>query len=75
MEQHPNRLHDGAPPRGVPRDVRGLSAACPSAPETWLRIVQVHDCITRRVDSALHLQHVLSLTWIEVLRRIAELMY
>jgi DNA-binding MarR family transcriptional regulator len=72
MDQHANRLQDGAPPRGVPRDVRGLAAAGPSAPETWLRIVQVHDRITRRVDSALHRQHGLSLTGFEVLRRIAE---
>lgn len=60
------------PARGIPRDVRGLAAAGPSAPETWLRIVQVHDRITRRVDSALHRQHGLSLTGFEVLRRIAE---
>jgi DNA-binding MarR family transcriptional regulator len=60
------------PARGVPRDVRGLAAAGPGAPETWLRIVQVHDRITRRVDSALHRQHGLSLTGFEVLRRIAE---
>src|SRR3982751_2905123 len=72
MDQHLNRLDDGAPPRGVPRDVRGLAAAGPSAPETWLRIVQVHDRVTRRVDSALHRQHGLSLTGFEVLRRIAE---
>jgi DNA-binding transcriptional ArsR family regulator len=37
-----------------------------------LRIVQVHDRITRRVDSALHRQHGLSLTGFEALRRIAE---
>jgi DNA-binding MarR family transcriptional regulator len=67
-----DRLQDDAPPRGVPRDVSGLAAAGPSAPETWLRIVQVHDRITRRVDSALHRQHGLSLTGFEVLRRIAE---
>jgi DNA-binding MarR family transcriptional regulator len=72
MDQHPNRVHDGAPPRGVPRDVRGLAAAGPNPSETWLRIVQVHDRITRRVDSALHRQHGLSLTGFEVLRRIAE---
>jgi len=72
MEQHTDRLQDGAPPRGVPRDVRGLSGAGPSAPETWLRIVQVHDRITRRVDSTLHRQHGLSLTGFEVLRRIAQ---
>jgi DNA-binding MarR family transcriptional regulator len=72
MDQHMDRLHDGAPPRGVPRDVRGLAAAGPSATETWLRIVQVHDRITHRVDSALHRQHGLSLTGFEVLRRVAE---
>jgi DNA-binding MarR family transcriptional regulator len=66
------RQGDQEPARGVPRDVRGLAAAGPSAPETWLRIVQVHDRITRRVDSALHRQHGLSLTGFEVLRRIAE---
>jgi DNA-binding MarR family transcriptional regulator len=37
-----------------------------------LRIVQVHDRITKRVDSALHRQHGLSLTGFEALRRIAE---
>jgi DNA-binding MarR family transcriptional regulator len=61
-----------APARGIPRDVRGLAGAGPSAPETWLRIVQVHDRITRRVDSTLHRQHGISLTGFEVLRRIAE---
>jgi DNA-binding MarR family transcriptional regulator len=61
-----------APARGVPRDVRGLAGAGPGALETWLRIVQVHGRITRRVDSALHRQHGLSLTGFEVLRRIAE---
>ena len=40
--------------------------------DTWLRIVQVHDRITRRVDSTLHRRHGLSLTGFEVLRRIAE---
>ena len=34
--------------------------------------MQVHDRITRRVDSALHRQHGLSLTGFEALRRIAE---
>ena len=51
-----------------PRPVRPLR---PTA-ETWLRIVQVHDRITRRVDSALHRQHDISLTGFEALRRIAE---
>ena len=32
----------------------------------------MHDRITRRVDSALHRQHGLSLTGFEVLRRVAE---
>jgi DNA-binding MarR family transcriptional regulator len=58
--------------RGVPRDVGALAGAAPQAAETWLRIVQVHDRITRRVDSALHLQHGLSLTGFETLRRIAD---
>jgi DNA-binding MarR family transcriptional regulator len=34
--------------------------------------VQVHDRVTRRVDSALHRQHGISLTGFEALRRIAE---
>jgi DNA-binding MarR family transcriptional regulator len=58
--------------RGVPRDVGALPGAVPQAAETWLRIVQVHDRITRRVDSALHRQHGLSLTGFEALRRIAD---
>jgi len=58
--------------RGVPRDVGALPGAAPRPAETWLRIVQVHDRITRRVDSALHRQHGLSLTGFEALRRIAE---
>jgi DNA-binding MarR family transcriptional regulator len=72
VHQPVDRAVDDAPARGVPRDVRGLAAAGPSAPETWLRIVQVHDRVTRRVDSVLHRQHGLSLTGFEVLRRIAE---
>jgi DNA-binding MarR family transcriptional regulator len=40
--------------------------------ETWLRIVQVHDRITRRVDSTLHRQHGISMTGLEALRRIAD---
>lgn len=63
---------EDAPARGVPRDVGALAGAVPRAAETWLRIVQVHDRITRRVDSALHVQHGLSLTAFEALRRIAE---
>jgi DNA-binding MarR family transcriptional regulator len=63
---------DDALARGVPRDASDLPGAVPRAAETWLRIVQVHDRITRRVDSALHRQHGLSLTGFEALRRIAE---
>jgi DNA-binding MarR family transcriptional regulator len=58
--------------RGVPRDAAALAGAVPRAAETWLRVVQVHDRITRRVDSALHLQHGISLTGFEALRRIAD---
>lgn len=43
----------------------------PSPAEAWLRIVQVHDRVTRRVDSVLHRRHGLSLTGFEALRRIA----
>ncbi|MGY1740325.1 MULTISPECIES: MarR family winged helix-turn-helix transcriptional regulator [unclassified Blastococcus] len=53
-------------------DVADLPGAAPRPEETWLRIVQVHDRITRRVDSALHRQHAISLTGFEALRRIAE---
>jgi DNA-binding MarR family transcriptional regulator len=49
-----------------------VPGAAPSAAETWLRIVQVHDRVTRRVDSALHRQHGLSLTGFETLRRLAD---
>jgi DNA-binding MarR family transcriptional regulator len=57
--------------RGVPRDAGALPGVVPRPAETWLRIVQVHDRITRRVDSALHREHSLSLTGFEALRRIA----
>ncbi|MPQ97985.1 MarR family transcriptional regulator [Modestobacter sp. I12A-02628] len=63
---------DDAPSRGVPRDVAGMPGTAPGTAETWLRIVQVHDRVTRRVDSALHQLHGLSLTGFEALRRIAE---
>ena len=63
---------DVIPPRAVPPDVARLAGAAPGPGETWLRIVQVHDRITRRVDSALHQLHGLSLTGFEALRRIAE---
>jgi len=58
--------------RGVPRDTAALPGVAPRPAETWLRIVQVHDRITRRVDSALHRQHGLSLTGFETLRKLAE---
>jgi DNA-binding MarR family transcriptional regulator len=58
--------------REVPGDTAALAGAMPTPAETWLRIVQVHDRITRRVDSVLHRQHGLSLTGFEALRRIAE---
>ncbi|MGX5656024.1 MarR family winged helix-turn-helix transcriptional regulator [Geodermatophilus nigrescens] len=57
---------------GIPADPAALAGAQPCAAETWLRIVQVHDQITHRVDSALHREHDLSLTGFEALRRIAE---
>ena len=63
---------EDAPARGVPRDAGAVPGAGPRPAETWLRIVQVHDRITRRVDSVLHRQHGLSLTGFEALRRIAE---
>jgi DNA-binding MarR family transcriptional regulator len=59
-------------PDQLPVDVAHLPGAAPTPAETWLRIVQVHDRITRRVDSALHRRHDLSLTGFEALRRIAE---
>nr|WP_239522316.1 MarR family transcriptional regulator [Geodermatophilus sabuli] len=49
-----------------------MPGVTPRPAETWLRIVQVHDRITRRVDSALHRQHGISLTGFEALRRIGE---
>jgi DNA-binding MarR family transcriptional regulator len=58
--------------RGVPGTVAAVPGSAPSAAETWLRIVQVHDRITHRVDSALHRSHGLSLTGFEALRRIAD---
>jgi DNA-binding MarR family transcriptional regulator len=58
--------------RGVPGTVAAVPGSAPSAAETWLRIVQVHDRITHRVDSALHRRHGLSLTGFEALRRIAD---
>jgi DNA-binding MarR family transcriptional regulator len=65
-------LAQDLPADDVPPDVAHLPGAAPRPAETWLRIVQVHDRITRRVDSALHLKHDLSLTGFEALRRIAD---
>ncbi|CCG01401.1 MarR family winged helix-turn-helix transcriptional regulator [Blastococcus saxobsidens] len=65
-------LSEDAIARGVPRDAAALPGVAPRPAETWLRIVQVHDRITRRVDSALHRHHGLSLTGFEALRRIAD---
>ncbi|MCF6508473.1 winged helix-turn-helix transcriptional regulator [Blastococcus sp. MG754426] len=65
-------LSEDALARGVPRDAAALPGAAPRPAETWLRIVQVHDRVTRRVDSALHRHHDLSLTGFEALRRIAD---
>jgi DNA-binding MarR family transcriptional regulator len=66
------QLPEDALVRGVPRDTAALTGASPRPAETWLRIVQVHDRITRRVDSALHRQHGLSLTAFEALRWLAD---
>jgi DNA-binding MarR family transcriptional regulator len=63
---------DDALAYGVPREPTELPRASTMPAETWLRIVQVHDRITRRVDSALHRQHGLSLTGFEALRLISE---
>lgn len=65
-------LPEDALARDIPRDPAALPGVEPSPAETWLRIVQVHDRITHRVDSALHREHGLSLTGFEALRRIAE---
>jgi DNA-binding MarR family transcriptional regulator len=40
--------------------------------ETWLRIVQVHDRIRRRVDGSLRRTHGITLIAFETLRRIAD---
>jgi len=63
---------DDALARGVPRDPAAVPGAVPRPVETWLRIVQVHDRIRRRVDGALHRSHGISLIAFETLRRVAE---
>ncbi len=72
MQLPEDALARGGPGDTVPRDAAGISGVAPRPSETWLRIVQVHDRITRRVDSALHRQHDLSLTGFEALRKLAE---
>jgi DNA-binding MarR family transcriptional regulator len=62
---------DDALARGI-AGTAAVPGSGPNAAETWLRIVQVHDRITHRVDSALHRRHGLSLTGFEALRRIAD---
>lgn len=63
---------DDAPARGIPRDPAAVPGARPRPVETWLRIVQVHDRIRRRVDGALHRSHGITLSGFETLRRVAE---
>jgi DNA-binding MarR family transcriptional regulator len=63
---------DDALARGVPRDPAALPGAVPRPAETWLRIMQAHDRIQRRIDAALRRTHGLSLTAFEALRRTAE---
>jgi DNA-binding MarR family transcriptional regulator len=63
---------DDALAGAVAGSVPAVPGSRPGAAETWLRIVQVHDRITHRVDSALHRRHGLSLTAFETLRRIAD---
>ena len=72
MARPEDALAPDVPAEHVPGDVAEVPGALPGPAETWLRIVQVHDRITRRVDSALHRQHGISLTGFEVLRRIAD---
>jgi DNA-binding MarR family transcriptional regulator len=68
-------LAPGAPLRAAPAfpvEDAEIPGGRPTPAGTWLRIVQVHDRVTHRVDSALHRRHGLSLTGFEALRRIAE---
>lgn len=71
-DDEPVHRSEDALASGIPRDTADLPGAGPTPAETWLRIVQVHDRVTHRVDSALHRQHGLSLTGFEVLRLIAN---
>lgn len=72
MPSAEDALAQDLPHDRVPSDVGSLPGGAPGPAETWLRIVQVHDRITHRVDSALHRQHGISLTGFEALRRVAE---
>ena len=44
----------------------------PRPAETWLRIMQAHDRILKRIDAALRRSHGLSLAAFDALRRIAD---
>lgn len=49
-----------------------MPGAVPRPAETWLRIMQAHDRILRRIDAALRRHHGLSLTAFDALRLISE---
>ena len=66
------RRRDDALARGVPRDPAAVPGAVPRPTETWLRIMQAHDRVLRRIDAALRRHHGISLTSYDALRRIAE---
>ena len=65
MARPEDALAPDPPAEYVPGDAADVPGAAPGPAETWLRIVQVPDRITRRVDSALHRRHGLSLTGYE----------
>ena len=56
------------PSAAAPRDLRGMAGAAPGPAETWLRIVQAHERVARRLDTALRAQHGLSLADLRLLR-------
>lgn len=66
------RRRDDALARGVPRDPAAVPGAVPRPTETWLRIMQAHDRVLRRIDAALRRHHGVSLAAYDALRRIAE---
>ncbi|MEI4273235.1 MarR family transcriptional regulator [Klenkia sp. LSe6-5] len=45
-----------------------MAGAAPGAAETWLRLVQAHERVGRRLDTALRTQHGLSLADLRLLR-------